>query len=124
MNTPNIIALFTFVARDPTTQKATKINKLVPQTSEQQIWFDERAQAAHARKAARKAAETMGASGGVGGTSNLENVAKRRAWTQRLLSEARLMNRMPGVSHQFSSAKVVLAWSQLPWIANRFASWG
>jgi hypothetical protein len=103
---PSIIALFTFVARDPTTEKATRINPLIPQTSEQKQWFDERAQAAAARKAARKAAQAS-----VGGKTNASGAAagaelteseKRTAWAENLLSEARLLNRMPGANSQLS----------------------
>ena len=106
---PSIVALVTFVARDPVTQKATKINPLVPQTSEQKQWFEERAAAAQARKAARKAAESMVASCGTaagsglkarGGAAGQAEVEQRRAWAQGLLAEARLMSRMPGMRPQ------------------------
>lgn len=92
-----IVAMFTFVARDPRTQKATKINPLVPQTNEQQQHFEQRARVAKALKAARKAA----ASGdGRMLSSNGEPVdpeqARRMEWAQELLAEARRMSRMPG----------------------------
>lgn len=103
---PSITALFTFVARDPATQQATKINPVVPQTSEQKHWFEERAAAAKARKAARKAAEAMvascggSASKGADAAAGSGDVEKRRAWAQGFLAEARLMSRMPGVLPQ------------------------
>jgi len=52
---PSLVALFTFVARDPITQKSMKINPLAPST-ELQMWrFSERQDVSEARKAARKA---------------------------------------------------------------------
>lgn len=49
------MALFTFVARNPLTQKSTQLNPLQPQTAEEKQLFQERQQVADARKAARSA---------------------------------------------------------------------
>lgn len=49
------MALFTFVARNPLTQKSTQLNPLQPQTSEEKQLFEERQQVADARRAARNA---------------------------------------------------------------------
>lgn len=97
---PSMIALITFVARDPSTQKATKINPVVPQNAEQKQWFDERARIAEARKAARKAAADMTqncCTAGSAAQAGLGDLEKRQEWSQGLLAEARLINRMPGV---------------------------
>ena len=50
-----MVALFTFVARHPLTKKATQLNKLQPETAEQEVWFEERQLVADARRAARDA---------------------------------------------------------------------
>lgn len=89
---PSITALVTFVARDPATGRATRVNPLVPATDQEQRWFDERKEIAQQRKAARAAA--AGAGGGPPGGS--AHAATRRAWAQRLLTEARAMRTMPG----------------------------
>lgn len=52
---PSLVALFTFVARNPLTQKSTQLNPLQPQTQEEKQLFQERQQVADARKAARNA---------------------------------------------------------------------
>lgn len=52
---PSLVALFTFVARNPLTQKSTQLNPLQPQTPEEKQLFQERQQVADARKAARNA---------------------------------------------------------------------
>ena len=100
---PRITALFTFVARDPNTQKATKVPPLVPQTSEQRQRFQERSQIAKELKAARKAAAAQGGLGGRHdvygdgqGSSAAGQQAKRREWANELLAEATRMSRMPG----------------------------
>lgn len=53
---PSVVALFTFVARDPVTGKAMRINRLAPGTELERARFAERQAVADARKAARKAA--------------------------------------------------------------------
>lgn len=50
---PSLVALFTFVARNPLTQKSTQLNPLQPQTPEEKQLFQERQQVADARRAAR-----------------------------------------------------------------------
>lgn len=50
---PSLVALFTFVARNPLTQKSTQLNPLQPQTAEETQLFQERQQVADARRAAR-----------------------------------------------------------------------
>ena len=52
---PSLVALFTFVARDPISQRAMKINPLAPSTPLQKQRFAERQQVADRRKEARKA---------------------------------------------------------------------
>lgn len=89
---PSITALVTFVARDPATGRATRVNPLVPDTDEQRRWYAERQEVARARKAARAAASA--APGGAAGGP--DEHATRRAWAQRLLTEARAMRTMPG----------------------------
>eukprot|EP00892_Ulva_mutabilis_P002977 jgi/Ulvmu1/12680/UM094_0037.1 len=91
---PSIIALVTFVARDPQTGKATRVNPLVPQTEQEVQWFEERAEVARQRKAARKAA------GGPEGPleRGSAQAATQRAWARRLLTEARAMKTMPGLA--------------------------
>ena len=49
------MALFTFVARNPLTQKSTQLNPLQPQTPEEKQLFQDRQQVADARRAARNA---------------------------------------------------------------------
>lgn len=50
---PSLTALFTFVARDPVTNRAMAINQLVPRSQEDAAAFAERQEVATARKAAR-----------------------------------------------------------------------
>ena len=50
------MALFTFVARDPLTGKAMRINSLQPATDSDRAHFAERQEVAQQRRAARKAA--------------------------------------------------------------------
>lgn len=50
-------ALFTFVARDPSSLKSMEINPLIPSTDTEQTWFQEREALAQRRKAAREAAK-------------------------------------------------------------------
>ena len=61
-DTPSISALFTFVARDLLSGKATEINPLVPQTPEQEALQKERHDINLSRKAQR-AANTWTAEG-------------------------------------------------------------
>lgn len=86
---PSLVSLFTFVARDPVNGAAVPVNRLVPQTEQQQTWFDERRAAVAARKAARE-------NGGKGRDAALAR--KRTAWAQRLSAEAQVMHDMPGLS--------------------------
>ena len=53
---PSLVALFTFVARDPVTGKAMAINSLQPATGSDRAHFAERQEIAQQRRAARKAA--------------------------------------------------------------------
>ncbi len=50
-------AIFTFVARDPSTLKSMEINSLAPGTSNEQTWFKEREALAQQRRAARQASK-------------------------------------------------------------------
>ena len=88
---PNLEALFTFVARDPASGKATRVNPLQPQTAQEQHWFDERQLVAEQRKLARKALKA----GTVAHEADLHAHA-RNEWTQKLLGEAEVMRVMPG----------------------------
>ena len=90
---PSITALVTFVARDPATGRATRVNPIVPHTDQEAQWFDERQEVARQRKAARNAVGGPGAAP-AGGSAE---ATTRRAWAQRLLTEARAMRTMPGV---------------------------
>jgi acyl-coenzyme A thioesterase 9 len=56
----SLVALFTFVALDPVTKKAAKVNAVQPRTDQEMTWFLERQQLAAARKAARKAHKESG----------------------------------------------------------------
>ena len=53
---PSLVALFTFVARDPLTGKAMAINSLQPDTDTDRALFAERQRIADQRRAVRKAA--------------------------------------------------------------------
>jgi hypothetical protein len=55
---PSLVALFTFVARDPLTGKAMAINSLQPDTDSDRALFDERQRIANQRRATRKATST------------------------------------------------------------------
>lgn len=55
---PSLVALFTFVARHPVTQKALELNKLLPATPEEKLLFEQRQMVADARRAARKASSS------------------------------------------------------------------
>ena len=50
----SLVALFTFVAKDSTTMKATEVNPLQPTSDEEREAFRQRQELADARKAARK----------------------------------------------------------------------
>lgn len=53
---PSLVALFTFVARDPLTGKAVAVNSLQPATESDRAHFAERQAVAQQRRAVRKAA--------------------------------------------------------------------
>ena len=53
----SLVALFTFVARDPATLKSMEINSLIPSTDAEKSWFEEREALAQSRRAARKASK-------------------------------------------------------------------
>ena len=55
---PSLVALFTFVARDPLSGRAMTINSLDPATETDRARFAERQQIAQQRRAARKATAT------------------------------------------------------------------
>lgn len=60
---PSLVALFTFVARDPISQRAMKINPLAPSTPLQKQRFTERQQVSDRRKEARKAGKVSSSEG-------------------------------------------------------------
>ena len=53
-NAASLTALFTFVAKDQASMKATEVNPLQPSTEEERQAFQQRQDLADARKAARK----------------------------------------------------------------------
>ncbi|KAK9859845.1 hypothetical protein WJX84_005719 [Apatococcus fuscideae] len=53
----SLVALFTFVARDPATLKSMEINSLIPSTDAEKSWFEEREALAQSRRAAREASK-------------------------------------------------------------------
>lgn len=60
---PSLVALFTFVARDPMSQRAMKINPLAPSTPLQKQRFAERQQVADRRKEARRTGKDSSSEG-------------------------------------------------------------
>lgn len=62
-DSPSLVALFTFVARDPVTNKATQVNPVDPQTEADKASFAERQQVADDRKAQRTTEQKAGATG-------------------------------------------------------------
>jgi hypothetical protein len=90
---PNLVALFTFVARDPTTGKATPVNPLVPGTKQEKGWYREREEIALARKAARMAGAEYGQPPGGAAV----------AWAQSLMVEAEVLRVMPGAPSPVSA---------------------
>ena len=65
---PSLVALFTFVARHPLTQKSTQLNTLKPHTSEEKLLFEERQKVADSRRAARSASASAQQQGLVPGS--------------------------------------------------------
>lgn len=60
---PSLVALFTFVARDPVTGRAMRVNQLSPGTQQERERFAQRQCIAEQRKAARAAAAAAPAQG-------------------------------------------------------------
>ncbi|KAL3139880.1 hypothetical protein ABBQ38_004174 [Trebouxia sp. C0009 RCD-2024] len=85
---PSLVALFTFVARNPLTQKSTQLNPLQPQTPEEKQLFQERQQVADARRAARN----------VSAAEQQDATVAQRKWADTLLAEARAMTDMPSLT--------------------------
>jgi hypothetical protein len=61
---PSLVALFTFVARDPITGRAMRVNQLAPGTPAETEGFAQRQAVAEQRKAARAAAAAAPPAGG------------------------------------------------------------
>ena len=59
---PSLVALFTFVARDPVTGSAMRVNRLAPTTDLERARFADRQDVADARRAARRAGADPSAS--------------------------------------------------------------
>lgn len=101
---PWITASFTFVARSPQTAKASKINRLVPETPEEQARFKEIEVRNQKRKAKRQQQAAAGGGGGlangIGGGSSSKGTHgfNREAMAQLLLSQARPLIEMPCLS--------------------------
>ena len=118
---PNLVAMFTFVARDPRTRKATPVNPLTPQTDQERAWYEERKLLAAQRRAARSAPAQSSATGakpadsaGRGGDVGAGEEERGKQWTQGLLQEAQAMRMMPGewqqtVLHLWSPAAIAAA---------------
>ncbi|KAK9916242.1 hypothetical protein WJX75_000412 [Coccomyxa subellipsoidea] len=91
---PSLVALFTFVARDPISQRAMKINPLAPSTPLQKQRFTERQQVADRRKEARKAGKDSSSEGEGAGVS--------AAWVEEQLAEARTRLDLPALARRDS----------------------
>jgi acyl-coenzyme A thioesterase 9 len=92
---PSLVALFTFVARDPSTKRAARVNPVLPGTDLEKTWFLERQQLAAARKAARKSLKESGP----GSEAHLGADPSQRAAVERaaaLVEEALAARVMPG----------------------------
>ncbi|GAB4824236.1 hypothetical protein N2152v2_011282 [Parachlorella kessleri] len=77
-----LIALFTFAARDGLSLKAHPINQLQPQNPEDRRWCEERQRVAEERKAARAAAQPTGEALHTG-------TQQQRQWAEDLLEQGR-----------------------------------
>jgi acyl-coenzyme A thioesterase 9 len=88
---PSLVALFTFVARDPSTKHAARVNPVLPGTDLEKMWFLERQQLAAARRAARK---SLKESEGPLAADPSQRVAVERA--AALVEEALAARVMPG----------------------------
>ncbi|KAK9841013.1 hypothetical protein WJX81_005413 [Elliptochloris bilobata] len=87
----SLVALFTFVARDPLDHQAVAINPLRPAISADEALFAERQRVADERRAARKAASQGPSSPGA------EEHAARR-WADSQLAEARAIIDLPALA--------------------------
>ncbi|CAL8466765.1 g6301 [Coccomyxa elongata] len=87
---PSLVALFTFVARDPIIQKSMKINPLEPSTVLQKQRFAERQGVADRRKSARKAATQAFADD--------DRAQASAAWVEERLAEARTRMDLPALA--------------------------
>jgi len=88
-SSPSIIALFTFVSRDPVTGRSHRVNPLNPQTEEEIQVFDTRQKVAEGRKAAR---ELTKSSGQLWTASQLD-------WAKALLDESRKKRDLPALAN-------------------------
>lgn len=96
---PWITASFTFVARSPHTGKAAKINRLVPETPEEEARFKEVETRNQKRKAKRLQQQQAAAAGKGGGSGNGDSKGapgfNKEAMAQLLLSQGRPLLEMP-----------------------------
>ncbi|GAB4823181.1 hypothetical protein N2152v2_010227, partial [Parachlorella kessleri] len=87
-----LIALFTFAARDGLSLKAHPINQLQPQNPEDRRWCEERQRVAEERKAARAAAQPTGEALHTVAIPSLASPAgtqQQRQWAEDLLEQGR-----------------------------------
>lgn len=86
-----LVALFTFVARDALTGKAHAVNPVVPATPADRALFDQRQAVNDERRAARAAAQ------GQGPLHHLRSTEAER-WAAELLAEAAIKRRLPALA--------------------------
>ncbi|KAK9810539.1 hypothetical protein WJX72_012385 [[Myrmecia] bisecta] len=91
---PSLVAWFTFVARDPVTQKAMRVSPVVPQTDVEKERYAERQLIADERRAARRTQPDV----------QQQVLAENREWAQEQLVEAQAMQDLPALA----SASAVL----------------
>lgn len=94
--TPNLSAIFTFVARDPLTHKSTKINPVLPDSNEEHKLFEEREGINQMRKALRTSPNAGLGLEGVGpGTATPAAVNK---WIDQVLTESQILSELPSLA--------------------------
>eukprot|EP01024_Parvocaulis_polyphysoides_P069302 TRINITY_DN8480_c1_g1_i2.p1 TRINITY_DN8480_c1_g1~~TRINITY_DN8480_c1_g1_i2.p1 ORF type:complete len:352 (-),score=45.42 TRINITY_DN8480_c1_g1_i2:303-1358(-) len=84
----SVVAMFTFVSRHPVTKKAFPINTLIPQTDQEQQWFEEREEISLRRKAER--AKNQDKEGEMSIDQN---------WMQQILKQAGSLVELPALAN-------------------------
>lgn len=82
----SLVALFTFVAREPLTQKAMAINPVAPSSQLERQRFAERQRVADARRAARKAANALPSTGGLPGPILIYTITLKTKCCKKMMS--------------------------------------